>query len=279
MSRSTFWGKKVIRNFKFFPSFLDFARRLLNFGKVFPAGLCLNCILRVYNKIFRERSFLEIYFFFHHFRSLRKIFCWSFFGGAVKSAPTCPLGKLIEKVILFEKDFLPCLDTVPKLVAFLLKFFQRRRQNCKTRVHKNVFSTKVFLENSIFFSLFCDFDVFFRAFWQFIFKWVVKTEWYVTVEDFWEKKIEKEEIFHLFGRWTGNSDLLTNSFQRGCQTFLIRVHRIALKERFFEQNICILRYSYRKRTLLAFLWIFFGGVVKTAFLVLRRTFWGKKSEI
>ena len=72
-----------------------------------------------------------------------------------------------------------------------------------------------------------------------------------------KKKIEKEEIFHLFGRWTGNSGLLTNSFQRGCQTFLIRVHRIALKERFFEQNICILRYSYRKRTLLAFRWIFF----------------------
>ena len=160
MSRRTFWGKDFIENFKKFSSFLNFAWRLLNFGKVFPAGLCLNCILRVYNKIFRERSFLEIYFFFHHFRSLRKIFCWSFFGGAVKSAPTCPLGKLIEKVILFEKDFLPCLDTVPKLVAFLLKFFQRRRQNCKTRVHKNVFSTKVFFRK---------FNIFFIVLWLWCF--------------------------------------------------------------------------------------------------------------
>ena len=31
---------------------------------------------------------------------------------------------------------------------------------------------------------------------------------------------------------------------------------------FFEQNICILRYSYRKRTILAFRWIFLAGLSK-----------------
>ena len=161
--RRTVWGKNVNRNPNFFSSFLDFAQRLLNFGKVFLAGLCLNCFLRVYNNIFRERSFLEIYFFFHHFRSLRKIFCWSFFGGAVASAPTCPLGKIDRKGDTFWKRLFTMFGHGAKTCGFFVETFPTRSSKLQNTCQQNFSGLKFFLENSIFFSLFCDFDDFFAG--------------------------------------------------------------------------------------------------------------------
>ena len=56
VSRRTFWGKDFIESFEIFSSFLDFARRLLNFGNFFVTELCLNCILRVHKNIFKKNS-------------------------------------------------------------------------------------------------------------------------------------------------------------------------------------------------------------------------------
>ena len=43
---------------------------------------------------------------------------------------------------------------------------------------------------------------------------------------------------------------------------------------FFEQKVCILSYSHKERTVLAFSWNFLSGVVKNASLVSTRTFFG-----
>ena len=48
-----------------------------------------------------------------------------------------------------------------------------------------------------------------------------------------KKRSKKKIFFHLFGQRTESFGLLTNSFQRGCQNFVIRVHRIALMEKIF----------------------------------------------
>ena len=163
--RRTVWGKNVIRNPNFFSSFLDFARRLLNFGKVFLAGLCLNCFLHVYNNIFRERSFLEIYFFFHHFRSLRKIFCWSFFGGAVKSAPTCPLGKIDGKGDTFWKRLFTMFGHGAKTCGFFVETFPTRSSKLQNTCPQSFSGLK------FFFSKFNNFFIvlwlwwFFPGFW------------------------------------------------------------------------------------------------------------------
>ena len=194
-----FEEKMSLEILKFFSSFLDFARRLLNFGKIFFAGLCLNCILRVYNKIFRERSFLEIYIFFHHFRSLRKSFCWSVFGGAMESATYLSDGKkLIKKMIFFEKHFLPCLDTVLKILAFSWNFSSAVVKTAKYVSTKKFSVLKVFWKNEYFFHCFVTLMFFSGPSGNFFFEWVVRSERYVSVEDFWEKKIKKDELLHRF---------------------------------------------------------------------------------
>ena len=86
--------------------------------------------------------------------------------------------------------------------------------------------------------------------------------------------MKNSTFFVFFGIWTEIFGLLSK--------FLLGFVKIAFYvsnglfwiKTFFEQKICILSYSHKERTVLAFHWNFFGGVVKIVLLMSWRTFLG-----
>ena len=134
----------------------------------------------------------------------------------MKSGPYVSVGNNWWKGGNFLKKKLPSLDIVPKLVAYLSKFFQLGRQNCSIRVRKNFFRTKRLSGNLNILFFVLGFWLSFPGFWLFLFQWVVKTPCYVLLWDFEAEKLWKRKNFLNFSVIERKLfSLLPNSFQRG----------------------------------------------------------------
>ena len=89
--------------------------------------------------------------------------------------------------------------------------------------------------------------------------------------------MKKPNFFNILVLWTGIFGLLSNSFRGFVKIAFYLFEGMFWRRIVSEQIISILSFSHNEQFFPTFGWYFWGGVVKTAFLVFLTTFWGRKS--